>query len=130
MSHLLKGIKSIMRMSENKKTNVQKDTDLYHEIEELQNRMKAMENILDNGKEILTVEEAAKFMGIARSSLYKMTSDQLIPFYRPNGKMIYFEKSEILAWIRRNRQSSKAEIQEAAIMHEQKLGMRSAQIGR
>jgi excisionase family DNA binding protein len=130
MSHLLKGIKSIMRMSENKKTNVQKDTDLHQQVEELKERMKAMENILDNGKEILTVEEAAKFMGIARSSLYKMTSDQLIPFYRPNGKMIYFEKSEILAWIRRNRQSSKTEIQEAAIMHEQKLGMRSAQTGR
>lgn len=117
-------------MSENKKTNVQKDTDLHQQVEELKERMKAMENILDNGKEILTVEEAAKFMGIARSSLYKMTSDQLIPFYRPNGKMIYFEKSEILAWIRRNHQSSKAEIQEAAIMHEQKLGMRSAQTGR
>ena len=117
-------------MSENKKTNVQKDTDLHQQVEELKERMKAMENILDNGKEILTVEEAAKFMGIARSSLYKMTSDQLIPFYRPNGKMIYFEKSEILAWIRRNRQSSKAEIQEATIMHEQKLGMRSAQTGR
>ena len=130
MSHLLKGIKSIKRMSENKKTNVQKDTDLHQQVEELKERMKAMENILDNGKEILTVEEAAKFMGIARSSLYKMTSDQLIPFYRPNGKMIYFEKSEILAWIRRNRQSSKTEIQEAAIMHEQKLGMRSAQTGR
>ena len=79
-------------MSENKKTNVQKDTDLHQQVEELKERMKAMENILDNGKEISTVEEAAKFMGIARSSLYKMTSDQLIPFYRPNGKMIYFEK--------------------------------------
>ena len=59
-------------MSENKKTNVQKDTDLHQQVEELKERMKAMENILDNGKEILTVEEAAKFMGIARSSLYKM----------------------------------------------------------
>ena len=49
-----------MRMSENKKTNVQKDTDPHQQVEELKERMKAMENILDNGKEILTVEEAAK----------------------------------------------------------------------
>ena len=42
-------------------------------------------------------------MGMARSSLYKMTSDQTIPFYRPNGKMIFFEKSDILSWIRTER---------------------------
>lgn len=112
-------------MSENKKPIVQKDTDIRQQMEELQKRMEAIENILDNGKEVLTVEEAAKFMGVARSSLYKMTSDQVIPFYRPNGKMIYFEKSEILAWIRRNRQSSKAEIEEAALQHERLLGKKA-----
>ena len=101
-------------MSENKKTNVQKDTDLHQQVEELKERMKAMENILDNGKEILTVEEAAKFMGIARSSLYKMTSDQLIPFYRPNGKLIYFEKCELLSWMRRNRSMSEEEANQKA----------------
>ena len=101
-------------MSENKKTNVQKDTDLHQQVEELKERMKAMENILDNGKDILTVEEAAKFMGIARSSLYKMTHEQTIPFYKPNGKMIFFEKSDLLAWVRKNRVSSEAEISEEA----------------
>ena len=60
-------------------------------------------HILDNAKEVLSVEEAARFMDIARSSLYKMTSDRSIPFYRPNGKMIYFEKADILEWIRKNR---------------------------
>ena len=60
-------------------------------------------DILDNAKEVLSVEEAARFMDIARSSLYKMTSDRSIPFYRPNGKMIYFEKADILEWIRKNR---------------------------
>ena len=65
--------------------------------------MEAVEDILDNAKEVLTVEEASRFMDIARSSLYKMTSDRSIPFYRPNGKMIYFEKADILAWIRQNR---------------------------
>ena len=65
--------------------------------------MDAVEDILDNAKEVLSVEEAARFMDIARSSLYKMTSDRSIPFYRPNGKMIYFEKADILEWIRKNR---------------------------
>ena len=83
--------------------NVRKDNRLQRQIEELQKRMDAVEDILDNAKEVLSVEEAARFMDIARSSLYKMTSDRSIPFYRPNGKMIYFEKADILEWIRKNR---------------------------
>ena len=83
--------------------NVRKDSRLQRQIEELQKRMDAVEDSLDNAKEVLSVEEAARFMDIARSSLYKMTSDRSIPFYRPNGKMIYFEKTDILEWIRKNR---------------------------
>ena len=83
--------------------NARKDSRLQRQIEELQKRMEAVEDILDNAKGVLTVEEASRFMDIARSSLYKMTSDRSIPFYRPNGKMIYFEKADILAWIRQNR---------------------------
>ena len=83
--------------------NARRGSRLQRQIEELQKRMEAVEDILDNTKEVLTVEEASRFMDIARSSLYKMTSDRSIPFYRPNGKMIYFEKADILAWIRQNR---------------------------
>ena len=83
--------------------NARKGSRLQRQIEELRKRMEAVEDILDNAKEVLTVEEASRFMDIARSSLYKMTSDRSIPFYRPNGKMIYFEKADILAWIRQNR---------------------------
>ena len=83
--------------------NARKGSRLQRQIEELQKRMEAVEDILDNAKEVLTVEEASRFMDIARSSLYKMTSDRSIPFYRPNGKMIYFEKADILEWIRKNR---------------------------
>ena len=90
-------------------------------IADLQKRVETLEDMLEAGKEVLTVEEAAKFMGMARSSLYKMTSDQTTPFYRPNGKMIFFEKSDILSWIRKNRVSSREEIEEEARLHMQKL---------
>ena len=101
--------------------SVQKDTQMTKLIADLQKRVETLEDMLEAGKEVLTVEEAAKFMGIARSSLYKMTSDQTIPFYRPNGKMIFFEKSDILSWIRKNRVSSREEIEEEARLHMQKL---------
>ena len=101
--------------------SVQKDTQMTKLIADLQKRVETLEDMLEAGKEVLTVEEAAKFMGMARSSLYKMPSDQTIPFYRPNGKMIFFEKTDLLSWIRKNRVSSREEIEEEARLHMQKL---------
>lgn len=91
-----------------------KEANLSKQVAELQGRVKSLEQLLHQGKDVLTLEEAAKFMGIARSSLYKMTHEQTIPFYKPNGKMIFFEKSDLLAWVRKNRVSSEAEIAEEA----------------
>ena len=91
-----------------------KEANLSKQVAELQGRVKSLEQLLHQGKDVLTLEEAAKFMGIARSSLYKMTHEQTIPFYKPNGKMIFFEKSDLLAWVRKNRVSSEAEIPEEA----------------
>jgi excisionase family DNA binding protein len=105
----------------NQQNSVPKDTQLQRQVAELQKRVDSLEDILDNGKEVLTVEEAAKFMGMARSSLYKMTCEQSIPFYRPNGKMIYFEKADILSWIRRNRVYTQEEIDAEARLHMQTL---------
>ena len=101
--------------------SVPRDTQLHKQVAELQKRVDVLEDILDSSKEVLSVEEAARFMDIARSSLYKMTSDRSIPFYRPNGKMIYFEKADILSWIRRNRVYTQEEIDDAARLHMQTL---------
>ena len=50
-------------------------------------------------KEILTFKEAAKFLSLSESALYKLTSKKGIPFYTPGGKIIYFRKSELEYWI-------------------------------
>ena len=83
--------------------SVQMDSELAKYVAELEKRVRNLEDKFDSGKEVLTLQEAAQYMGIARSSLYKMTSNQTIPFYRPNGKLIFFEKDDILSWFRRNR---------------------------
>ena len=87
-----------------------KEANLTKQVAELQGRIDSLENILNQGKDVLTLEEAAKFMGIARSSLYKLTHEQLIPFFKPNGKMVFFEKADLVAWMKQNRVSSKKEI--------------------
>ncbi len=54
-------------------------------------------------KEVLTSEEAAKYMGISRSYLYKLTMNQKIPHFKPMGKMCYFNRLELEQWLQSNR---------------------------
>ena len=46
-------------------------------------------------KKVLTFGEAVEYMGISKSCLYKLTSQKLIPHYKPNGKMIFFDREEV-----------------------------------
>ena len=96
---------------------------LSKKVDDLLQRIIVLENTLCLGKEVLTLEEAALFMGISRSTLYKMTHKNVIPFYRPNGKLIYFEKSELLAWMRKNRASTNEEVCVNARAALQKMAM-------
>ena len=54
-------------------------------------------------KKVLTFDEAARYMGMSKSCLYKMTSQKIVPHYKPNGKMIFFEREEIEKWILRSK---------------------------
>ena len=54
-------------------------------------------------KDILTFYEAAEFLGVSKSLLYKLTSQMLLPHYKPRGKMVYFDKKELEDWIREGR---------------------------
>ncbi len=92
--------------------------------EKLHHRLDVVENAICAAKEVLNLEEASVFLGMKKSALYKMTHKMVIPFYRPGGKMVYFEKSELLAWLRQNRVASKANIEEAANMKLAELAVR------
>lgn len=54
-------------------------------------------------KQVLTFEEAAAFTGLSKSYLYKLTSTQKIPHYKPTGKLVYFDREELESWIKKNR---------------------------
>lgn len=90
-------------------------------VESYVHRIEALENILHEAKQVLTLEEASIYMGISKSSLYKMTHRHELPFYRPNGKFIYFEKAELLKWMRQNRNRSEIETNEEAARHMNEL---------
>ena len=47
----------------------------------------------------LNFVQAAQYLSISHSHLYKMTSQRKIPFHKPSGKYLYFFKHELDAWI-------------------------------
>jgi len=65
-------------------------------------------------KEVLNFNEAAIYLELSHSHLYKLTSGNFINHYKPNGKKIYFKRTELDIWLLRNRQSSKDEIDQLA----------------
>ena len=53
--------------------------------------------------------QAAKYLSISQSHLYKLTSHRKIPFHKPSGKYLYFFKGELDLWIMNNEEEKKAE---------------------
>ena len=49
-----------------------------------------------------------------RDSLYKLTSSGGIPCFKPQGKMVYFNKQEVDQWLMQNRKATNDEIDSQA----------------
>ncbi len=73
-----------------------------------------LDKILEQIKPVLTFEEACIYCGMSKSSMYKHTSANKIPYYKPEGKLIYFKREELDEWMLRNRQSTQEERVEIA----------------
>jgi excisionase family DNA binding protein len=74
-------------------------------IEERVGDLEKRVNLLsdDSGKKrLLTTEEAAAFLGITVDGLRGLTHKKLISYYKPNGKNMYFDADELVAWQKKN----------------------------
>ncbi len=65
-------------------------------------------------KEVLTSDEAARYMGISKSYLYKLTMRAAIPCYKPMGKMVFFNRQELESWLQSNRAATDTELTDKA----------------
>lgn len=63
-------------------------------------RFRLIEDALYSTKDILNMKEVCQYLDISQSMLYKLTCNGEIPHFKPRGKMIFFEKKELLKWIK------------------------------
>lgn len=109
-------------MTENKNSKLNLEQE--RRIVELQERVNRLENLCYAAKEVLNLEEAATFLGIAKSTLYKMTHLNQLPYFKPSGKLIFFEKKKLIEWVRGAKSMSVDEIKEEAAAKLQEMNER------
>ena len=80
----------------------------------LEMRVEELEQMLFLQKNVLSFDEASKFLNLSKSYLYKLTSGNLIPHYKPQGKMLFFERADLEAWLRQNPIKTQAQIEQEA----------------
>lgn len=81
-------------------------------------RLEKIERLLESQnllqKEVLNLNDAALYLELSASHLYRLTSTGCIPYYKPNGKKLYFKRLELDQWLLRNRSTTKEEIETQA----------------
>lgn len=63
---------------------------------------------------LLTTAEAAEYLGVKKSYLLKLMMKKVIPYYKPNGKLCYFDEADLDHWMRRIRIASEEELDQNA----------------
>lgn len=84
---------------------------ILEEIQEIK-RMLSEQSLLQ--KQVLNFNEACQYLDISQSHLYKLTSTKQVPHFCPQGKRLYFKRTELDEWLQRNRKSAADEIDQAA----------------
>ena len=68
-------------------------------------------------KSVMDIEEFCSYSGTSRRYAYRLTSENRVPHYKPNGKKIFFKRDEVDKWLTRGRVSTAEEIEEQATSH-------------
>ena len=81
-------------------------------LRKIEEQLNKIENYtLLAAKNVLNFEDVALLTGLSKSYLYKLTCSHQIPHYKPNGKLMYFDRGEIEAWMKQNRVATDQEIE-------------------
>jgi excisionase family DNA binding protein len=93
------------------------DEDAKIELKDIYNLLKTIHTSNLANKTTLNFKEATDFLGLSPSYLYKLTSCQEIPHYKPKGKLVYFDRSELESWLRQGKVNSLENIDKKASNH-------------
>jgi excisionase family DNA binding protein len=85
-------------------------------MNEVLNELQELKNLTLIGvKKALSMNDASLLTGLSKSHLYKKVCQKEIPYYKGHGgKLTYFDKDELNAWMLQNRVKTNDEIKSEA----------------
>lgn len=90
-------------------------TPIEHLFREISERLDHIEQLTKlAAKNVLTLDDVVLLTGLSKNHLYNLTSRNEIPYYRPRGKFIYFDRAEVEAWMKQNRVNTREEAKSQA----------------
>jgi excisionase family DNA binding protein len=60
-------------------------------------------------KKVLTFKQGCEHLGYKPSYVYKLTSGNILPFSKPNGKCIRFDRDKLDLWMLSNNNTTQKE---------------------
>ena len=70
---------------------------------ELQKELEQIKTLLLSKKNVLNINELSDYTGYSKSYIYKLTSRNAIPYFKPSGKAVFFDRMEIDVWLLKNK---------------------------
>ena len=71
--------------------------------------------LLDEMKKVVNkpmiLKLAAEYLGVSEKFLYKLNNRREIPYTKPGGKVVFYWKQDLDAWINKNRVASQEELE-------------------
>ncbi len=64
--------------------------------------------------ELLTAQQAADLLGMSKTGIYGLVYKRQIPFYKPNKRLLYFRRDELIDWATLNRSTPDSELEATA----------------
>lgn len=78
-------------------------------MDELIRELKEIKSLLTTQKHVLTMDEFCSYAGISKHQAYHLTSENKIKFYRPHGKLIYFDIEDVKEFLLQNPVNSRTQ---------------------
>lgn len=72
--------------------------ELEEQVKELRSKQSAASVAAKEESQLLTVEEAAEFLSVSRTTIYQLKAHNKIPFMQ-KGKRLYFTKENLMKWL-------------------------------
>ncbi|MBT4399343.1 MAG: helix-turn-helix domain-containing protein [Bacteroidetes bacterium] len=82
-------------------------------LKKQEKRLDEIEELLKLSKRVLNLEELCLLTGLSKSHIYKLTCYGKIPYYK-QSKHLFFDRTEVEAWLKQHRYSSSDDIDKEA----------------